>query len=287
MVFELLSAVLLAQSSAPAERAPFALALPLLNAVNLVAGEGEMRTELVAQKLLAHHLKVITSRDLGAVLGLDRQKQLLGCVEQSCAVELLAAMGADGLMLGDLARLGGEYTLTLKVLSPRDGHVMAMAMAAGRAATEAELDVLLDRSVRVVLERLADSTMREELRPQAVAVAAAATTTIAPAPGPSLRGWALLPGVAGVLAVGTGVVLQVLAGNAYADLQSHHSPEVAGSLRASGRGLETGGNWSLVGGGVALLAAVVMFLVGSPPTPSSSMALGPQWWVAPVAGVSR
>lgn len=283
MVFELLSAVLLAQSSAPAERAPFALALPLLNAVNLVAGEGEMRTELVAQKLLAHHLKVITSRDLGAVLGLDRQKQLLGCVEQSCAVELLAAMGADGLMLGDLARLGGEYTLTLKVLSPRDGHVMAMA--AGRAATEAELEVLLDRSVRVVLERLADSTKREELRPQAVEGAVAAAT--APASGPSLRGWALLPGVAGVLAVGTGVVLQVLAGNAYADLQSHHSPEVAGSLRASGRGMETGGNWSLVGGGVALLAAVMMFLVGSPPPSSSPMALGPQWWVAPVAGVSR
>lgn len=284
MVFELLSAILLAQSPAPVERAPFALALPLLNAVNLVVGEGEMRTELVAQKLLAHHVKVITSRDLGAVLGLDRQKQLLGCVEQSCAVELLSAMGADGLMLGDLARLGGEYTLTLKVLSPRDGRVMAMA--AGRAATEAELDVLLDRSVRVVLERLADSTKREELRPQAVEGAVAAAT--APAPGPSLRGWAVLPGVAGVLAVGAGVVLQVLAGDAYADLQSHHSPEVAGALRASGRGLETGGNWSLLGGGVALLAAVVMFLVGSPPPPSSPpMALGSQWWVAPMAGVSR
>ncbi len=77
------------------------LAFPGLNPVNLVAGEGPLRTEILAARLTARGIKVITSRDLSTVLGVERQKELLGCAESSCAVEMLAAAGAEVVLVGE------------------------------------------------------------------------------------------------------------------------------------------------------------------------------------------
>jgi hypothetical protein len=262
MVHEMVGFLMVAQALAAG---PTTLALPGLNGVNLAAGESELRTELIAQKLGAHGVKVITNRDLGAVLGIDRQKQLIGCAEAGCSVELIAALGADGVMLGDLGRIGGEYTLTLKVLSTKDGQVLAMH--AGRAATESGLDALMDSSVRAILDRLAEVLQRPELKVGAEPARPSASP---------LRVWALAPAALGVAAVVTGVVLQVLAGGLYSDLVSGSGSSLsqAVSLRDRGRGFETGGNASLVGGGVALVAAVLMYVIGASGSP-------PQAWLWP------
>src|SRR5688572_12170524 len=97
--------------------APVSLALPGLNAVNLAQGEGELYSELLAQKLAALGLKVISARDIGAVLGLERQRELLGCKDGICTAELAGALGVEGIVVGDVGKLGGSYQVNLKVLS--------------------------------------------------------------------------------------------------------------------------------------------------------------------------
>ncbi|MDP1827637.1 MAG: hypothetical protein Q8L48_30475 [Archangium sp.] len=74
---------------------------------------------------------VATSSDAMTLLGVERQKQLLGCSEDgsSCLAELAGAMGSRFVLSGTLAKLGDEaFQLTLQTQD------VALARAVGRSA---------------------------------------------------------------------------------------------------------------------------------------------------------
>jgi hypothetical protein len=62
--------------------------------------------------------QVLSSADVETLLGVERQKQLLGCSEaaQSCITELAGAVGAELLLSGSVGRIGDAYQLTLQTL---------------------------------------------------------------------------------------------------------------------------------------------------------------------------
>ena len=49
---------------------------------------------------------VTSSKDVQAIVGLDRQKQLLGCGTQSCSAELAGALSVDAPLFGSVAKAG-------------------------------------------------------------------------------------------------------------------------------------------------------------------------------------
>src|SRR5262245_15063642 len=65
---------------------------------------GSIITENVASELSASgRVEVVTSSDLNAILGLERQRQLLGCdteATSNCLAELTGALGAPLLVSG-------------------------------------------------------------------------------------------------------------------------------------------------------------------------------------------
>lgn len=74
-------------------------------------------TERTAATLSARGVyDVMSSGDVESLLGIERQKALLGCSETSCLSELSGALGARFVMSGTLARLGDSFQLTLTVL---------------------------------------------------------------------------------------------------------------------------------------------------------------------------
>lgn len=120
--------------------------------------------------LLAEHLahrvarpgvaKVITRQDMITVLGFERQKQLLGCSENSstCMAELAGALGVDFLLAGDVARLSKKrLTATVKVLDA----------ATGRAVFSRELRAVSEEQLVHELERVGDDVVAELSRWQA------------------------------------------------------------------------------------------------------------------------
>jgi hypothetical protein len=73
--------------------------------------------------------EVFTSRELASVLGLERQKALLGCSEgASCLAELSGALGADLVLSGTIARLGDAWTLTLQTVDARSSRSIGRAV---------------------------------------------------------------------------------------------------------------------------------------------------------------
>lgn len=221
------------------------VAVPALQVVGVDEAVASVYVERLATKLAADDVRVTTARDMAQLLGLERQKALLGCGEESsCVAELAGALGVKALVSGSVARLDSGYVVTLRLLRAPEGTLLSSASErlVGEAAL---LDFLDDAAVR----------FREALQ----------RTFGTARPAPSFTRW--IPAlVGGALATGGAVALVVAA--------TQHQALVSGSLQsrgaidgavATGRTAELVG-YLLVGGGVASALASVLWVALSPDT---------------------
>src|SRR5581483_5052449 len=82
------------------------IAVPDWKGVNLSDELSRYYASEVARALRAEGFDVVAARDITMLLGLERQKQLLGCSgESTCIAELGAALGCNAVLMADLARL--------------------------------------------------------------------------------------------------------------------------------------------------------------------------------------
>ncbi|MDP1824154.1 MAG: hypothetical protein Q8L48_12955 [Archangium sp.] len=136
--------------------------------------------EAITQQLSKRgFFEVISSSDIRTLLGVERQKQLLGCGDSSCTAELSGALGARFVLQSSLTKLGDSLQLSLQMLD------------SGKAQTVA-------RSVRLArdVKQLAD------VLPWALAEATA--TPLPPAPSKVVP-W-LLIGVGAATVAGGGII---------------------------------------------------------------------------------
>src|SRR4051812_9527469 len=82
------------------------IAMPGLHLVDIPAERGSLYTETLATELIARGVRVVTEQEISALLGLERQREILGCAEGSCLIELGNALGVDGVLLGHVAKIG-------------------------------------------------------------------------------------------------------------------------------------------------------------------------------------
>lgn len=174
------AALLALLSASPSGERPRLLVLDFTAGGGATAEEAQALTEAAVSAASARDIfQVVSARDVETLLGLERQRQLVGCAEDeaSCLAELAGALGARFVLSGTLSRVGGSYQLTLQTLDS------SRAQALGRSV------------------RLAPS-----LAPLRAALPwAVAEATGIPAPPPPSR---LLPyslmGAGGVMALGAG-----------------------------------------------------------------------------------
>jgi hypothetical protein len=105
---------------------PVKVAAPGVQAVNVSPELQGFVNEHLAQELTLEGLAVTTAAQVGATLGLERQKQLLGCADSSCLTEIASALGVDVLLTGSLAKLGEKFQLDAKLISALDASTLAV-----------------------------------------------------------------------------------------------------------------------------------------------------------------
>lgn len=215
----------------------------------------------IAKAMPTEAFKVTTAGDLAAVLTAERQRELLGCSENSseCAVELANALGSDIMVLATLGKLDTNFSVSVAFIAGRTGTALA------RITADAP-------TVDGLLAKLPDEVS-----------AAAAKVYAAQRPGevllPGTRGirrWAWLPAAGGAALAVTAAILFAVTGNTWALLNSRtQSVDDPDALAQSGRSTQTAA-WVLGSVGVAaLVAAAGMFTFGAP--------VAPRIMVAPVA----
>lgn len=131
-----LSSLLLALLST----APIRVAAPGFNAVDVDPKRVDFFVDYLADQLGSQERLVITTKtEIAALLGMERQRQLLGCSETSseCLAELAGALGADALLIGNVVKVGTEVAATIKIVRASNG--VALASTSGRFPDDARL----------------------------------------------------------------------------------------------------------------------------------------------------
>jgi hypothetical protein len=110
--------------------------------------------------------KIVSGADLDGMLQLEQQKTVLGCEEDNCLAELGGLLGVPYLLRGQVARLGGDFLITLHLVGVEESSVLARAMT--QVKTEAELTGAI---AAVIPRLLADLAARPGAKAPAVRVA--------------------------------------------------------------------------------------------------------------------
>jgi TolB-like protein len=201
---------------------PIKVAVTRLNFVDASDGRVDFYTEHFADRLAEQGIEVSSPREVTTLLGLERQRQLMGCTEQSsCLAEIAAALGVDGVVVGDLARIGSTFQMNLKVLDASNGK--RLATSSSSAKSEEELLANISNAAQTMAQQLAKALGRPLSDKPAVVVekpAIIATPVVEQkAAGGSRRFW-WIPAVVGVLAGAFGTIELVRSENARLTLLS-------------------------------------------------------------------
>ncbi len=217
-------------------------------------------------------VRVTTPRDVGTVLGIERQRQLLGCADDStsCLAELAGALGSEGIVMGEVAQVGRVLQLTIKVLSPGGNPLYStLRRVKGEEAMLAELDAVALEAVAAV------SAILRPPKPPGPEKPVVVSTPVVPAPppSPSVGPWVVM-GVGGALAI-AGAVLQGFAVADFNRLADHSATvEAPATLRDGGKLKQLFGLSLLGAGGAAVIAGALWLALGSPPVAATA-------WLSP------
>lgn len=121
------SGALLVEAQTPRK---MTLALPGLQGADISKEKTDFFTAHFSTQLQRLGLNVTSAEDIAAAIGLERQKQLLGCTDDTtCMTEIASALGADGIITGKLAKLGNTYAANMKVIEAKSGKAIALFSA--------------------------------------------------------------------------------------------------------------------------------------------------------------
>lgn len=90
---------------------------------------GESVTAEVAAR---GYFEPISAGEIATLLGVERQRQLLGCGDDSCMTEIASALGAPYVMSGSLTKLEGIFQLNLQVIDSQKARTLGRSTKIAR-----------------------------------------------------------------------------------------------------------------------------------------------------------
>jgi hypothetical protein len=146
-------------------------------------------SSLVASEATRSPVQVVSGSDVAALMGLERQRQLLSCSDSSCLAEIGGALGVNYLLTAEVAQVGGQWLVTLALLDV--GRATSVARLTRRTPQESRL---VDESLIAVHEMMGGVFGSLEARPPPAAAK--------PAPAPAPAAEAVAPAESGGHALG-------------------------------------------------------------------------------------
>lgn len=229
----------------------------------ITSDKRDFYVEYLSERLNGGGVTVVTQAQVAALIGLERQRQLLGCSEGEgrCLAELAGALGTDALIVGTVAKIGARYAITIKALDV--GTTKVVTAMSESVDAEEQLLGFLDRAA---------ATIRADLLR-----ALRGVTTAAPPARPSRLGPIVTAAAGGATLVVSALLFGLAKGAERRLLDGDPtitSRQASLDVASSGKGLQlTSG--VLLGVGLAVAAgAVVWFFLGSK---SADAALAAFW----------
>lgn len=177
VLLALVAALPLAAQAAPAKEARLRVAvMPVRAGMGVEPKLAELVTDALVAELTDRGLLTITSKDVETALGFARQKQMLGCGDDTCLAEIAGAMGADRVVSGDIAQVRELTVFSVQLFNTKTGTVERRfheRMSGGEAAdlldaTERAGEELFPGTVRAGRATRKKSVLTSAARPLAL-----------------------------------------------------------------------------------------------------------------------
>ena len=302
MIRFLLAVLVALPAAAGAAPARSKLAVMDLKGVQGVSeGTASILTAIVVADAARAGYDVISQADIAAMIGFEKQKQMLGCTDQaSCLAEIGGALGVDYVVSGQVGQIGSRYHLSLQLLESRKAKVLARsarfsdkdedALASAAQATLADLLGTVGRAAPLAPASAASAKAIPLPPPPAAGTGDARKPDLsAPAPAPAeprhdpswrpnrtASYWVMGGGVAAVL---VGALFRGAASSEYQELEDAWRDPAYASLYDEKKGritqLTNAGNGLLAAGIVtAGVGGFMWWRAGRPPAVSVAPEVG-------------
>ncbi len=124
----LVVAALAAPQFAPAQpQRTIRIAILDIRALGTDAAKAELLSEVALTEAASiAGIEVIGKSDINSIVGFEKQKQVMGCAEDStCLAEIGGALGVDYILVGSLGGLGDLFRIDLKLVDAKRAKVRA------------------------------------------------------------------------------------------------------------------------------------------------------------------
>ena len=119
-------------------------------------GTATILTAIIAGDTQSAGYDVLSQADIGALIGLERQKKMLGCGDDfSCLAEIGGALGAEYVLSTQVGQIGSRFHLSLQLLDARRASVIAR-VSTFSDTTEDALAATTQRAVAQALSAARD-----------------------------------------------------------------------------------------------------------------------------------
>jgi len=180
-----------------------------------IEGTGEGITEIlpILTEVLTSQIanlgkyEVVSGQDIEAMMGFEKQKDIVGCMDSACLAEIGGALGVDRLISSNIGKVGSTFVVNIKLMNIRE------AKTEGRhyEMVKGELDQVITAIQKAVNKLLGGGEVAAPVSQAAASAAPAASTGDAPAATATKKvvvkgkigfGTYLLYGIGGVASVG-------------------------------------------------------------------------------------
>jgi hypothetical protein len=191
-------------------------------------GTATILTAIIAGDTAAAGYDVLSQADIGALIGFERQKKMLGCGDDSsCLAEIGGALGVDYILVGSLGAMGALFRLDLKLVDAKKARVRSR-VGVTVDGNESKLVAAIQKAVRDLLNPListeppglAKTPAKSDIAAKSTGTASTAssrssTTGVATTASDDRRTWAYVTGGTGAALLLGGVVFGLQAKSAY------------------------------------------------------------------------
>lgn len=125
--------------------------------------------------------KVIAGRDVQAMLGFEKEKDMVGCTDAACLAEIGGALGVDRIVATHIGKVGNTFVVNIKLINIRMADTEARVYETVRGETDA-LIATITKSVEKLLGR--SSAAAKALAAKRAPPPPPAAVAAAPAPVP-------------------------------------------------------------------------------------------------------
>jgi MYXO-CTERM domain-containing protein len=139
------------------------MAIKPLNGVK--ADLASVVTNQLTSGIAARGYVVMSPDEIQTILGVARQKQLMGCAESACFMEVGSALGSKFIVTGSLAKVGSSTVIDLSVVNTLTNAVEKRFSQRIKNATEDALLDLLPKAIATLLPVVVKKSPVVEAKP--------------------------------------------------------------------------------------------------------------------------